>query len=467
VGLRFDPVGGGQFKEAVRQIIEAESQPIKVLEARKAKEDARLKLFQEFKTKFGGLDKAISEIATFSKFRELKVDLGDGGNLVSVTLDKDKAEPGVYNIEIDDLAARTSVISNGFDSATDTTLGNGFITMNLQNGESAEIYVDDKNSNLRGIANAINHNANAPVRASVVRDESDTDAPYKLLLSAKKDGAANQLDFPEFYFMDGGSEFYIEDDREAQNASITIDGFPIELPSNDVVDFLQGVNMHLKQARPDQPFTMTITEDYQKIAGKMKGLVDQVNQVLQFIIKQNTVDEKSDTSTTFAGDSSLQSMEYRLRNAIQAGFPVTDPDTGGMKVMYLTQMGVEFEKTGQMLFKEDKFNKAVESNFDMVAEAISGPTGFAATIKTLTDSYTRTGNGLLNVKEQGLKSRIKAVDDQIDQKKILLEKKKQSVVDQFSRLEATLGNLQRQQQYVSATLGGGGGGNPLSQLLGG
>jgi len=57
VGLRFDPMGGGQFQQAINGIIEAEKQPIKTLETRKAREDARLKLFQEFKSKFSAIEK--------------------------------------------------------------------------------------------------------------------------------------------------------------------------------------------------------------------------------------------------------------------------------------------------------------------------------------------------------------------------------------------------------------------------
>ena len=51
MGLRFDPIGGGQFKQAVKAIMEAEAQPLKTLEARKGKEESKMKLFQDFKTK--------------------------------------------------------------------------------------------------------------------------------------------------------------------------------------------------------------------------------------------------------------------------------------------------------------------------------------------------------------------------------------------------------------------------------
>ncbi len=466
MGLRADPIGGGQFKQAVQQIIEAESQPIKSLQARKAKDDARLKLFQEFKTKFSGLDKVLSDFSTFRKFRELKADLGDGANIISLTLDKEKAEPGQYTMQVDELAARTSTISNGFTDANDPGLGMGFITMNLQNGDSTEIYVDDKNSSLYGIASLINREPNSPVQASVIKDDSTPDTPWKLMFTGKKDGATNQIDFPDFYFLDGAEEFYIDDDREAKNAQITLDGFPIELQSNDTTDFLPGVNIHLKQAKPDQPFTITITEDFQKISGKVKGLVDQINQILQFITKQNSIDEHTDTSSSFAGDTSLQSIEYQIRNVLQKGFPTNAEGSDRTAILHLSDLGVEFEKTGQLTFKEDKFNHTLEKNFDAISQSIIGPNGFVSQLRVLFDNYMRGGTGTLSVKEQALRARIKTVDDQIDQKTRNLEKKKQDVVAQFARLEGTLGNLQRQQQYLSASLPSGGGGNLVSQLLG-
>src|SRR5262249_2041134 len=135
VGLRFDPIGGGQFKQAIKQIMEAESQPVKQLEARKTQEESKLKLFQDFKTRFGGLTKALSEIGNFKTFRELKVDMGDGQNLASVTVDKDKAELGSYDIEVTELAQKTSIISNGFEDPDAALLGMGFIVMYLPSGE--------------------------------------------------------------------------------------------------------------------------------------------------------------------------------------------------------------------------------------------------------------------------------------------------------------------------------------------
>lgn len=461
-------IGGGQFKGEIRKIIEAESAPIKQMEVRKGREEAKLKLFQEFKGKFGGLDKSLNDIAGFQKFRELKVDLGEGDKQVSVTIDKDKAQPGSYQIEVSQLAARSSMISNGFPDPEDAVLGIGFVTVSLSNGDTTEIYVDDGDSSLRGVAALINKTENCPIRAAVIKDASDMENPWKLILTSKKDGEESAVNFPEFYFLDGTRDFYADDTHDASNAQLLIDSFPVEMTSNEIADFLPGVNLHLKQARPDQPFTLTISQDYQKIAGKVKGMVDEVNKVLEFIVKQNQIDERSDTRTTFAGDTSLQMIEYRLRNLMHEGYPVIDPVTGEVREVHLTELGVAFEKSGSLSFKEDKFQKLLEKDFEGISQAISGELGFAYQMRRALEGYTRSGSGTLATKENTIRSAIKEFDRQIEIKRTALDRRQHSLVEQFSRLEATISGMQRQSQYLSAALPGasGGGGNILSQLLG-
>lgn len=466
MGLRFDPVGGGQFKQAVQAMIEAEKQPVKALEARKANEEARLKLFQDFKSKFGGISKAISEFTDFRKFRELKVDLGEGANLMGVSLDKEKAEPGTYTLEVSELAERSSIISNPVEDAEEKSLGMGYIRMNLENGETTEILVEENNASLRGIATLINRQSEAPVKASVVKDGTDPDRPWRLLISAKNDGADDAIEFPQFYFLDGKQDFYIEDNHDAQNSMLYIDGFAIETEGNQVPDFLTGVSVELKAAKPGAPFTMTISEDYSKVAGKVKGLVEEVNKILEFINKQNQVDQNTDTRTTFAGDTSLQNIEFQLRNLIHKPLPVVDEEGDVIKTYQLSQIGVEFEKNGLLTFKEDKFKKELERDFEGLGQAITGPNGFGQSMARALDGYIRTGDGLLANREAGMRQRIKQIDGQIDMKNRNIERRIQAVTDQFSRLQGTLSSMQRQGQYLQATLGGGGGGGMIGQLLG-
>ncbi|MEK7690956.1 MAG: flagellar cap protein FliD N-terminal domain-containing protein, partial [Bdellovibrionota bacterium] len=135
MGLRFDPVGGGQLKNTVKQLIEIERQPIRALEARKAIEETKMKLFGEFKSKFTGLDGALGLLTSFKNFRELKAELGEGDKLMSVTIDKEKADPGTYEIQIDQLARRSSAISGGYEDAEKAIVGMGYIVFDRPDGE--------------------------------------------------------------------------------------------------------------------------------------------------------------------------------------------------------------------------------------------------------------------------------------------------------------------------------------------
>jgi len=459
-------MGGGQFKKAVAAIIEAEKQPIKELEKRKGVEQAKLKLFGEFKNKCSSLQTTINGLVGFNKFKELKAELGDGSKLMNVTVDKDKASVGSWDVEVKELAQRSSMISNGFTDPNKKVLGLGYITLQLANGDTKDIYVTHDDSSLYGIAEKINSIPDGVVKASVLKDATDSEHPYRLVVTAKKDGEENEIQFPQLYFVDGDEDFYIDKDKGSRNALVSVDGFDVELESNDVPDFLQGVGVQLKQAKPGDKFTLNIKADYEKVSGKVKGIVDGVNGVLDFINKQNQVDEHTDTRSTFAGDTSLQNVEFRLRNLMQSGFASHTENKDAFKVYHLNELGIQFEKDGKLQFKQDVFQKALEKDFDGISEAISGNNGLVSQLKSVMDGFAQPGAGVLSTREQGIQTQIKQIDQTIESKERNLEQKTQAVTEKFSRLQASLGNMQRQQQYLSATLGGGGG-NPISQLLGG
>ena len=145
-----------------------------------------------------------------------------------------------------------------------------------------------------------------------------------------------------------------------------------------------------------------------------------------------------------------------------------DPDDEeNFTFLFLSQFGVEFGKNGSLSFSEDKLTNQMEKNFDHVAEAITGPYGFASQLKRTLSGYTRTMDGVLALRENTLNQNIKRIDEEIGAKETRLAARQQALTSQFARLEASLSDLQRQQQYLSATLPGAGGGNLVASLLGG
>ncbi len=467
MGLRFDPMGGGQLKQALSAIIEAEKQPINALNKRKETEQTKLKLFSEFKGKFGGLQATVDGVIGQKKFREIKAELGDGEKLMSVTVDKDKANIGSWEFEIKEMAGRSSMISNNFSDPNKKVLGIGYINLELANGESKDVYVTADDASLYGVAQKINAETDGVVKASVLKDSTNPEKPFRLVLTSKKDGLENEVKFPQLYFVDGNEEFYVDETKGSKNGLVSVDGFEVELQSNEVGDFFQGVGVQLKQAKPGEKFTMNIKADYAKITDKVKKLVEGVNGVLDWVNKQNQVDEKSDTRSSFAGNTSLQNIEFRLRNLMHEGFPAHLDNENNFHIVHMSDVGIEFDKKGALTFKEDRFQKMMETDYDGIAEVVSGEKGFASQLKTVLDGFNQPQYGVISSSENAIQSRIKQIDQSIERKQMNLEKKSQALTEQFSRLQGALSGMQKQQQYLSATMGGGGGGNSLSQLLGG
>lgn len=444
-------LGGGRFKQYVKDIINAERQPIRQIEARKAKEQEKLKLVQEFTTKVRKLPELYRELDSYKKFREMKADY-PAKDLLDVTVDKDFAQPGEYQLEITQLAGRHSMISDGFENKDDE-IGVGYFSYTLPSGDSKSVYIGPGNNTLSGLVNSINAQKSLGVTASLVNDGSNSDRPWRVVVAAKKSGMENDIEFPDFYFLDGDFRFYVDDERSAQNAIIKFNGFEIMSQANRF-ELLPGVTVDLKQAKEDYEFTLQISEDIPKIAAKVKALVDAINQVLEFINKQNQIDDKTDTSKTLAGDTTLFGVESRVRSWIFEAFNVNDPEIDDEeRYMRLSDVGIQFEKTGLLTFKEDKFKKMMEMDYESVAQLFAGQGNFIEKLKILTESMISTRGGIISSRENGIRDRMRRMDGDIANKEANLSRREVALKRQFSNLESLMNNMQGQQQYLAQALG--------------
>lgn len=447
------PVGGGKFKQFVKEIINAERQPIRMMEQRKSKENDKLKLVQEFVGKVKKLPETFRELDSFRKFRELKADLpAQAKDIMDVFLDKDKAETGEYQIEVVQLAGRKSMISDGYESPEDE-IGIGYFTYELPDGDTKSIWVGDGNNTLAGLVGAINNAKGLGVQASLINDGSGSDRPWRVVVHGKKSGTDNDLMFPDFYFLDGDFRFYADDERDAQNAIIKFNGFEI-MAQNNKFELLPGVTIDLKQSKEDYEFTLNIAEDIAKISGKVKALVDAINGVLDFVNKQNKLDSSSDTSRTLGGDTALVTIESRLRRLVFDNFNVDEFDEESL--LRLSDIGIQFEKTGSLAFKEDKFKKMLTENFSEVATLFAGEGNLCDKLKFITDGFLLPDTGAVTMRERGIRDRIKTIDQQIENKERNLERREQSLKRQFSQLEGLLSSMQGQQQYLQQAMGSAG-----------
>lgn len=449
------PMGGGRFRPYVKAIIEAERAPIKLIEGRKSKENDKLKLLQEFTGRVRKMSDAMRELDGYRKFRTLKADMGDEKGIVELEVDSSVAEAGEYQLEVVQLAGRHSMISDGFENPDDE-VGVGYFWYTTPDGDSKSVYFDEGSTTLKDLVTAINREPELGLQANLVNDGTGGDYPWRIIVAAKKTGMDEDIVWPDFYFVDGDVRFTIDQERAAQSAIVKLNGFEILTPENKIADLIPGVSMKLLQAKEGHEFTVNISEDTEKISGKVKGMVDQMNAVLDFINKQNQLDEKTDTSRTLGGDGMLRTIEGQLRNLVLSPFYVGG-DEDHPVAMRASDIGIRFQRSGQLELNQDLFKKKLTEDFDHVAEFFSGQRGFVPKLKVLVDNLTNIGNGLLVQREKNFRSRARAMDDQIAQKEQQIGRKEQALKNKFANLEATISNMQSQQSYLAQALGGGGG----------
>lgn len=460
LSISFGSINTGLPKDIVKQIVAAEQVPVQNMEKQKTKIQDKKALVEQLVKLVEDVRGNLTLNASARSLRELKVDVS--GDMMGVTADKNKAVPGNYQLEVVQMAQKSSAMSTGFADKDKSYIGVGFIQYTLPSGETKDVYVDSDNASLSGVAKLINKDTSLGVMANVINDGSGSDTPWRLIMSLNKTGDEAAVDFPYFYFVDGDEDFQLDFQREAHDAKIKLDGFEIEVPENKVADLIPGVSFDIKKAKPGEEFTLKISEDVQAVGAKIGDLVGKVNAVLGFIKQQNTMDEKTDTSRTLGGDIMLQSLQGRIHTAV---FKDVMTDKGYMRA---GDIGLSFNREGMLEFDDKKFTARISEDYNTVAQVLTGTftaeggktEGFMDNLGGMVSMALRTPDGLVQSRKKTLSSNIEQIDRRISQKQKYIEEKEKSLKDKFARLEGTISKI----RSSGAGLSGMGGSDPVQQL---
>lgn len=462
LGISFGSINTGLPKDIVKQIIEAEKVPIQQMEARKGKIEEKKALLAQLTSLVEGMRGDILKNKNARSLRELKVNSGNS-EVVSLSADKNIADPGKYQIEVLSLAQKSSAFTNGVEDKDKTYLGVGYLRAVLPNGDEKEIYINEEHSSLTGIAKLINGDPELGMRATVVNDGKSEDEPWRLIISLADTGDGNRAEFPDLYLVDGEVDLYIDQERPAQDAKIKLDGFELEVPSNRATEIIPGVTLDLKKAKPGEEINIEITEDVQAIGGKVSSLIDNMNKVLKFIKEQNNLSEKSDTQRTLGGDLSLQQIESRIRTAV---FTPIMTDKGPIRI---GDLGVTFQRDGLLKLDQAKIESELNKDYKVVAQVLTGKysleggksKGFIDHLDDMAQTLLAPPAGVLPTRKGGLQSQINQIDRQIANRERVIAQKEEVLKQKFSRLEETVSRIRGQGAGIAGLAGMAG---PMPQL---
>ncbi len=458
LGIALGSINSGLPKDIVQQILVAEKIPIQKMEERKGKIESKKALLTDLMKRVENLRGAVYANKSERSFREFSVNIsGDG---IAATVDKNVAQPGNYQIEVLQLAQKSSAISNGVEDKDKTYTGVGYLQYDLPDGTTKEIYIDKDHATLSGISKLINGDSENGMRANVVNSGDGTDEPWKIIITLDQTGDDNKANFPNLYLVDGEVDIWFDAEREAQDAKIKLDGFEIELPSNTSTDLIPGVTIDLKKASPGDELSLEIKEDTAKMTAKIDDLVTSMNEIISFIKEQNAMNESTDTSRTLGGDITLQTLESRLRSTVFSGIKT---EWGARRI---GDLGLTFQRDGKLKLDKDKFQAALNKNIKMVSQVVNGTysleagkiNGFVDNLDKLVSDALKRPGGILTSRKNGLNSKIKQIDRRIDTKERQIKRKEENLKAKFARLEETISRIKTQGSGLAGLS------NPVPQL---
>jgi len=229
--------------------------------------------------------------------------------------------------------------------------------------------------------------------------------------------------------------------QTAQQAHILVDGIDIYSDSNTLGEAIPGVSLDLTQAEEGTVTNLSVKLDEDTIKNQIKSFVSGYNDIVSYVTNQSKT-EGSDAGI-LVGDSGVNSIKRRLQNLL------TTPITGS--ISSLSQLGLQTQKDGTLKIDDATLTEAIQNDLSGVTSLLAGDDsteGIAGRFKSYLENITDDVDGLFAGRKEGIKSTVKRIDKSIERMEMRLEKREQTLYDQFNALEQMISVMNAQSDYI-------------------
>lgn len=442
----------------VDALMQAERRPLRLLESRLSQLSERQAALQTLSGRLlalrdaaRALDNRSSGLTGASASEELLAYTATSSHEAVVRAEADaSASPGVHALRVDALARGSRRVSYGY-ADPDASITSKNRTLTIDYGGTDILISVAKNTTLRELRDAINAHADndGSVRAEMLYDGS----AHRLVISGTKPGAANDVSVVTTLTGASGSGPFLDAGagQSASDARLVYLGVSVSRGSNDVSDLVPGVTLHLlgtnDPARPAEQVMVEVARDDEAIEAKLQSLVDAYNAVRDFSLQQTTIDPETRRGGVLIGDPLLRNVEARLQSLLGgvrsfAGNPFAS----------FGQLGIAFDDSGRLGLDGEKLRRALEQDDRAVRELLSGDgtvDGLATALARMLDPIVRPGDGLIELRGDGLAERIEDLKRQVERFEARMVTREETLVRRFSALESLVATLQGQAGFLS------------------
>ncbi|WP_322529469.1 flagellar filament capping protein FliD [Salinicola sp. LHM] len=417
----------------------------------------KLSAFGTLESSLTALRDAATKLSDPETFTAVKNSMTGDAVTASTTGD---AVAGRYQVSVSQLAQSQSVVSKGY-GLEDSLEMSGTLTFSVgEDTFNVEVADGDTLADLRDAINAKKGGVSATIindgtasRLVLSSTETGTDSVMSVKSAADGDALDQAFGFTTavstdeatgektttFTAASGGT---MEEAVKSQNAELTVNGIDITSQSNTVEDALQGVTFNLASVTDGE--TLSVSKDTESMTKAVKAFVDAYNSFQSTADNLTSYDSESDTAGTLLGNSTMRSIESRLRSVLSYS------DSEGTFSM-LSDLGIERQLDGTLKVDDDKLSDAITSDSDAVSQFFSGAdgkNGLVANIDETMGSILDDG-GLLQTATDGIDTTLSRLDDRYTRMQESIDATVERYRTQFASLDSLVAQMNSTSSYLT------------------
>ncbi|MNQ63829.1 Flagellar hook-associated protein 2 [compost metagenome] len=378
---------------------------------------------------------------------------------VNITQDKDNpilkieskagASNGQYNITVNKLAT-TSKFEGTFDSST-ALLATEDGTLTLTAGDKKFTVEVKAGDSLQTIRKKINNNGdNFGLTANII---NTADGKAKLVMDSGVSGTGKDLQITGSTAGITNFASSLTKTQSASNAEITVDGSPLSSDTNTFDGTIIGLKVTvLRESDKDtdgnvKSNKVDVATDKDGIRTMVKSFIDGYNTLVSkadALGKRNSIvaGQSQDDGGALAGDSVTRSVVNQMSSLL-----ITPSDNSNV-FDTIFQLGVKMDNKGVLSLDSEKFDEALDKNFEQVVAIFGGENGVAGKLATSLEDYSKTG-GLLAQREDSLNSDLRTLAQKESDASAQLVKYEASLRARYGGLDTLLAKMNQSASYLS------------------
>jgi flagellar hook-associated protein 2 len=339
---------------------------------------------------------------------------------------------GNHTIVVNNLATQATWYSTDVASET-TPLAAGSFNIQVGSGSPITVTTGSGVNTLDDVVSYIN-GQNAGVTASVVNDANGA----RLALVATNSGAAGN------FTVSNGSGLTFTQPTTGQDASLTIDGIPIDSASNSVSGAVSGLTFNLTGTGQS---TVSVAPDASSASNAINAFVSAYNKVIGDVNSEYQVDG-SNKQGPLAGDPALASLQSLLLG-------IGSYSAGNTAAGTLGQMGISMNNDGTLTVDSSTLTNVIQTNYAAVQNFFQGSSsnGFAANLDTQLSSIVDPVSGSFTVDLQSISAENTDLQNQIDNFQTYLNTRATFLTAEYNAADVALQQLPNLEAQLNAELG--------------